>query len=105
MTTLSELKKGDKVTIYRGSYITGIHRIDKITPTGFIKVGDALYNKDGSRRGEGSIWNRESIVPTTQEHRDFLEKKAIANRLDATNFMSLSLDKLRRLIAIVEEKP
>ena len=105
MTTLSELKKGDEVTVYRGSYIVGVYRIDKITPAGFIKVDDALYNKDGSRRGGGSIWNRESIVPTTQEHKDFVEKKAIANRLDATNFMSLSLDKLRRIVAIIEEKP
>ena len=47
---LSNLRVGDKVIVSNYGY-KEIAQIEKITPSGMIKVNGSLYNKDGSRRG------------------------------------------------------
>lgn len=92
---------GDEVTVFAGNQIQGIYRIDKVTPTGIIKIGNASYNPDGWRRGDNS-WNLESIEPTTQEHRDFIKKRKMINFIDGTDFSGFTIDELSAIITVIK---
>lgn len=45
-----DVKVGDKVLI-SGRYVKKINTVDKITPTGIIRVGPYSFNPDGKQRG------------------------------------------------------
>lgn len=63
---LRELKEGDKVII-SGGYRKAIRKIDKITPTGRIKIDDIQYDCMGYEMSS-NIWNRNhSLHQWTQE--------------------------------------
>jgi hypothetical protein len=91
---------GDEVTVFAGNRIQGIYKIDKVTPTGIVKIGDASYNPDGWRRGDNS-WNRESIELTTQEHRDFIKKRKMIKFIDGTDFSEFTIDELSEIITVI----
>lgn len=96
------MKAGDEATVFLGSRIRGIYRVDKVTPTGLVKIGDVVFNKDGSRRGDNS-WLSESIAPTTQEHRDELIRRRRVSEIEKTDFNKLTLDELSRIIDVIHE--
>ena len=91
---------GDEVTVFLGNRIQGIYKIDKVTPTGIIKIGITSYNSDGWRRGDNS-WNRESIEATTQEHRDFIKKRKMIKFIDDTDFSEFTIDELSEIITVI----
>ena len=91
---------GDEVTVFTGNRIQGIYKIDKVTPTGIIKIGNVSFNPDGWRRGDNS-WNRESIKLTTQEHRDFIKKRKMIKFIDGTDFGQFTSDELSEIITVI----
>lgn len=48
---LSQLKVGDKVIISRAHWGSKMSKVEKITPSGMIKVDGRMFNKDGRERG------------------------------------------------------
>ena len=91
---------GDEVTVFAGNRIQGIYIIDKVTPTGIVKIGNASYNPYVWRRGDNS-WNRESIELTTQEHRDFIKKRKMIKFIDGTDFSEFTIDELSEIITVI----
>lgn len=79
MEDLSDLKAGDKVIqIYRNWYGTNesVRTVEKITPSGLIKVGGVLYYKNGLRRGQyGSEIKRYSKEEEDRINLEALERK------------------------------
>lgn len=88
------LKVGDKV-LMRSTWHTMIKVVDKITPTGLIKVGGYTFRPDGCERG-GDNWHRWHIEPLTPELEiEFYKKRFIsevANRASDYDFSNMSYD-------------
>lgn len=77
---LKQLKPGDEVVYYysRGfGYSENIRKVDKITPKGFIKVGEVLFNPDtGYARGDYSC----SIYKPTEEIKKRIYETAVIKK-------------------------
>lgn len=55
-----------------------VMKVEKITPTGRVKVGSSYFYNNGLQVG-GDVWDRSRIVPATEEMIDKLEKKKYMN--------------------------
>ena len=77
---LKQLKPGDEVVYYysRGfGYSENIRKVDKITPKGFIKVGEVLFNPDtGYARGDYGC----SIYKPTEEIKKRIYETAVIKK-------------------------
>lgn len=62
---IKNLKEGDLV-IVESNLSSRIAKVEKITPSGLIKVNGVLYNKDGFMRG-GDSWNMPKLREATDE--------------------------------------
>jgi hypothetical protein len=62
---IKNLKEGDMV-IVSNTWHTTITHVDKITPTGLIKIGADLFYQTGSKRG-GGTWDSEHLREATPE--------------------------------------
>lgn len=65
MSKCENLKVGDTVFV-SGNWGCSLHKVEKITPKGFIKVNGALYTKDGYERG-GDSWSFTTISPASPD--------------------------------------
>lgn len=57
MSEFSGLSAGDRVAIYSNRFSSSrydIKTIDKVTPSGRIKIGNLEFNPDGSQRGRNT---------------------------------------------------
>jgi len=100
---LSTIKVGDEVTIFQRSII-GIVKVDRITPTGLIGVGDELYMpKSGFIRGNRDSFSRRWIEVTTDEHRRLLGCIRLRKYFQTAKPDTLTLDQLRRIHEILKE--
>lgn len=97
---IESLKVGDEV-YYDGGFWNGkmIKTIVKITPSGLFKIGNEYIDKSGQIRG-----TFKNVYPVTQKVRDEVEFKLLSNKISPLNFSLLTLDQLRRIDAIVNEK-
>ncbi len=76
------LKVGDKVFVcYTGR--TAVRAVEKITPTGLIKVDGILFNINGSARGGGAYCRTHIEIATPEKiekiKQDVYIKKVMAN--------------------------
>ena len=80
---IKELKVGDKVFVGHRDYYE-VSVVEKITPTGFIKVNENLYNENGYLRG-GDVWTRTHLIRWSQEEEGKLRRekyiKAVLRKL------------------------
>lgn len=60
------VKQGDRVIRRDGHYTTQVVAIDKVTPTGRIKIGSTYYDKYGHEITSDS-WHRGHIAIATEE--------------------------------------
>ena len=56
-----------------------LKKVEKITPKGYIKVGNSLFNKHGSERG-GDVWNKRFISEATPEKIKSFQERLIINK-------------------------
>lgn len=88
------LKAGDKV-LMRNTWRTDIGIVDKITPTGIIKVDGYSFRPDGRERGGDSYhpWHIEPLTPELEV--EFYKKRFIskvANSASDYDFRNMSYD-------------
>lgn len=80
---IKDLKVGDKVFVWNSNYCETLF-VEKITPTGLIKVNGNLYNENGYLRGS-DIWYRPQLIQWSQEKEDELRRekyiKAVVRKL------------------------
>jgi hypothetical protein len=100
---LKDLKAGDKVVV-SGRWDRAIKEVQKITPAGYIKVGDRLYNLDGSQRG-GDFYSRFQLEIATPELirtvADEILMKTVLNHIH--NVKKLTIEQARAIAAILTE--
>lgn len=93
------LKVGDKVLMIN-TWRTDIGVVDKITPTGIIKVGGYSFRPDGRERGGDSYypWHIEPLSP--EKEVEFYRKRFISNvayRASDYDFRHMSYDTAKAL--------
>lgn len=103
--------KVDDVVIVRYSYLRNVsyrkHKIDKITPKGYLKIGETLFNPEtGYSRGEGCylLLNPEN-EDNKAEFKKYSEQKYIRNvmrRMYVTE--SLTLEQAKKIDEILSEE-
>jgi hypothetical protein len=107
-TWLANLKKGDKVFVKYGGYGNPeyhLKNVDKITPTGKIRVAGVLYGTDGYRKAGG--WSYDNLVQYTTEREDKFKQKALkskmCNCLKNIDWFGLSDEKISTVYDLVKE--
>lgn len=80
MSHYENLKPGDKVVVYSRN-LKEVAEVEKITPSGFIKVAGVLYRKDGSQRGFSDPWYRTSIRPASDAEIEQLQKERFVSEV------------------------
>ena len=102
---LRELKEGDKVVI-RG-YEKAIKKIDKITPTGRIKVGDTQYDCTGHEITSNQ-WHRNLLSQWTQEQENELihqiKFQKMCNKLSEIKWNDQDYELVEKCFLLIEEK-
>lgn len=76
---LEKAKVGDWVFVW-GRLTKSLCQIDKITPKGFIRVGETLYTKDGYERG-GDIWHKSSISLAAPDEIEKFKKEVYVRKV------------------------
>lgn len=96
---LASLKEGDQVFV-SGNYGESIKKIDRITPTRLMKIGNVRF-KDGSQIGD-SCW-KYSIYPVTQEVVNKMHKRDLVFKLKRIRYEDISLEILEKIESILKE--
>lgn len=84
MKKLENIKEGDEVVVY-GGWQKRIRKVEKITPSGLIKVGGNFYYDSGSQRG-GDVWSKTSILLATPELKKQIEEETAIRK--ASNILT-----------------
>ena len=92
---LRDLKVGDKVIVSERFCAETIGVVEKITPKGFIKVGNTLYNSDSGNKRTSNIWDVGRIRVATTEQIETIQKNEFCRKI---------LRKLNRLTSIDYDK-
>ncbi len=100
---LASLKPGDDVAVVGWGTALGVEifKVDKVTPTGRVRVGNQLFTRGRCNVNTGGGWR---IEPATQEVRDSLERSRLASKLQhKVNWCAYPLSALRAVNAIIEQ--
>jgi hypothetical protein len=112
---LEDLKVGDEVALHERFGVNSIEKIKRLTPKSIILVnkfqpdkdGMAFWKKDGFSVGRNNYYYS-MISKVTQEFRDKinLDNKVsyLSKLIGRTSFNKLGLDKINKLIEILEIK-
>lgn len=97
------LKKGDLVIV---AYRNGerICEVEKITPSGLIKVDGTLFYKSGCERG-GDVWNRYYLREATPQAIQIIKESATIQKAFKLmrNVSKITLNQANQIIEILKE--
>lgn len=101
MEKFENIKVGDEVIVY-GGYTEQIRKVEKITPTGLIKVGGCLYYKNGGMRG-GDRWSRSHIAMATPELKKKIEEETTIRKANyiLTNYKVKDYETAAKIIELL----
>ncbi len=101
---LAGLRVGDTVAVHGGGSSTRIwfSTVDRITPTGRIRVGDTTYRPNGWEIG-GDSWAQLHITRVTPEITEKVRRQRLLVACGAIRFDSLTTDALVRIAATAKE--
>ena len=107
---IAALRPGDEVVIDHGRYGAHnyeVHKVDKVTPSGRIVIGDRTFNPNGWERG-GHQYHMLVIQEATPELRqrviELKERAAILATIRRVNWHALPTAQLRAIAAILEQE-
>jgi hypothetical protein len=98
---LKKLKAGDLVAV-SGRSFTAIRKVEKITPSGLIKVNGVLFDKNGCKRG-CDTWSRTYLIEATPE---LIEKTRRSNAISTAynlmrNAKNITFEQAKKIIEIL----
>lgn len=101
------IKAGDKVIISREG-LENISIVEKVTPTGRIKVNGEYYSSDDGHKIGNGIWCRGHIVPYTEERAETIRRERTVSRclyqLRNLRTEDIDYDTAVRILNILNEK-
>lgn len=102
---IKNLKAGDKVIVcYRGIYSDDtVKTVDKVTPTGRIKVGCDYYNQNGWPRNHGGTHLEEATAEALEaiRQRDVI-RKAVSSA-HATRTDGITYEQAVKLLEVLDD--
>ncbi len=100
---LKNIKEGDTVIMTR-RFFEKICKVEKITPTGLIKVNGILFNKSGIQRG-GDTWSKYYLHEATPERVKKIKDNAIIRKaFDLMNTIkNLTAEQAKQIIVILSQ--
>lgn len=98
----SQLKEGDEVFISNRNYHLFKRKIDKITPSGKIKIGETYY-KNGHEVSKDS-WNRASLTLITEESIAQYNRQNILGYLSKVEFSKLENQDLFEIYGFIKNR-
>ena len=97
---------GDEV-IVSGRYSEKIAKVERITPTGRIRVEGTYYNKYGWEIG-GDVWSRSYITYVTEEKAEKIKQRQTISKayqlMKNYNLNNITFDQATKIIEIFEDK-
>ncbi|KOY65496.1 hypothetical protein [Clostridium sporogenes] len=103
---LKDLKPGDEVAVECGGFGYRdycIKKIDKISPTGRITIGGAVFNHKGREMGIKDSWTRANeLVPVSQEIKDYIRRKKLYAKIKNISWEEVSLVNLEEIAKILK---
>lgn len=100
---IKNLKAGDKVIVcYRGLYsYDTVKTVDKVTPTGRIKVGCDYYNQNGRPRNHGGTHLEEATTEALEaiQQREVISKAV--SRASALRASSITYDQAVKILEVL----
>lgn len=101
---IMKLNVGDKVIVHGRWNENHIGTVEKITPTGLIKVEGRTYYEDGTQRG-GDTWSRSMITEVTPEaFQKFKDNETIRKAIRICNSITINdidIDTANKLIEML----
>jgi hypothetical protein len=94
-TNEREFKVGDEVLV-RYDNKMWLAKVEKITPSGRVKVGDTYYKKDGHEIGGG--WYKKRITRPTNKDKDEIKRRKLINTLTSFDWDKVSLSVLSHIL-------
>lgn len=101
---LKNIQVGDMVFIYYHSH-TCIKPVQKITPSGLIKVDGNLFNSNGRIRGGGSYCTTYIEIATPEEIEEFKQRmyiKKVLAHLKKLKFEDITFEQAERISHILD---
>jgi len=100
-----KINVGDKVIVHGRWNGDHISIVEKITPTGLIKVEGKTFYEDGTQRG-GDAWSRVSITEVTPEALQKINDRATIQKAIQlcrnVTIKGIDIDTANKLIALLE---
>lgn len=102
---LSNLKVGDEVILSQRFNNDRVVKIEKITPKGFIKIGNYLFYPNGKERG-GNRWYPCHISIATKEKTEIIKRKSFCRQ--TLNFLhelkEITYDQAVKIMEVLGDK-
>jgi hypothetical protein len=100
------VKEGDRVIYRNGHYTTKILTVDKVTPTGRIKIGTSYYDKRGFEI-TSDIWHRGRIHKGTEAEILKVEQDEYVKKLiyRLNNINIVTYEQAVSISAILDREP
>ena len=101
---LSNVKVGDKVILSSRFNDDRIATVEKITPKGFIKIGNSLFYQDGRERSSG--WYTSHIKLATEKEIEEIERKTFCKKVlrELHDLKEITYDQAVKVMEILKEK-
>ena len=101
--TFKDLKVGDKVFAVNTFY-KKLRQVEKITPTGLIRVGGRLYNQNGSLRSSDT-WNTEHLEIANDDTIEKFKEEVFVNKCKSrmSKKVELTYSQAKRIMDILDE--
>ena len=101
--TFKDLKVGDKVFVV-DTFYKKLRQVEKITPTGLIRVGSKLYSQNGCLRCS-NLWNTEHLEIANDETIEEFKKEVFVSKCKSRmgKKVELTYSQAKRIMDILDE--
>ena len=101
---VKDLKVGDKVFVV-DTFYKKLMQVEKITPTGLIRVGGNLYSQNGCLRSR-DLWKTEHLEIATDETIEKFKKDAFVSECKSRmgKQVKLTYSQAKRIMDILDER-
>lgn len=98
----SYLKPSDPIIVVRDG-IKSVRHVEKITPSGLIRVSGLLYYPNGRER-TSSIWHSSRLIPYDEKTASAIFIASIINRLHTINTSDITFEQAIAISNVLDKK-
>ena len=99
---IAELKPGDEILVSSPYQNKRIATVEKITPTGLIKVENMYFNRDGSQRGGDVFGGCRISECSPAKKKELMQERVIVNTVKILRTLTKDSINYEQAVAIME---